>query len=660
MSASSIAHVAKSGVLFLTLCTALVLQDVASAQTTHTGGGQAADVAVSGGPVRLRSSGDAAAMQAGGLPPYVLQAKPAPRPDYKPGEFERFVQKLVDTSHRTESENRRGTAKRSGDIGDGSSSSGDGGGPPTIRRLGADLILPVNDASQPTDEAPNVPGDYLIKAGDELVVTLWGSVDADVRAVVDRSGRITIPRVGPILVAGVRYAELPNAISLRVGQVFRNFQVSVSLGQLRGIRVYVTGFVTQPGGYTISSLSTVVGALSKAGGPSAAGSFRHIQLKRNGQTVSEFDLYDLLLKGDRSADRLLEAGDVVHVGAVGPQVALIGSVNNPAIFELKAGETIGDVLRMGGGFSAVADRNRLSVERLDDRSDRRIRQLTLPADATQSLAQGDVLRAFSAVDSALPVLRQNKRVRIEGEVLRPGEYILQADSNIQGALAAAGGLTASAYLYGVEFTRESVKNTQREQYDRALRDLETEFARNAQTQRTSNADEALAAAARSAATSRLLERLRAVRPAGRIVLQLDPATTALPALALEDGDHLYVPPRPTTVGVFGSVYNSGRYLFGGARTVNDYLQLAGGPTRGADDDGVFIIRANGSVISGRQRSSGRLSRSPRLDEIAAEPGDTIFVPEEMNKTTVTQNLKDWTQILYQFGLGIAGVRALGL
>jgi protein involved in polysaccharide export with SLBB domain len=129
---------------------------------------------------------------------------------------------------------------------------------------------------------------------------------------------------------------------------------------------------------------------------------------------------------------------------------------------------------------------------------------------------------------------------------------------------------------------------------------------------------------------------------------------------LEDGDRLYIPPRPTTVGVFGSVYNSGSYLFGSARSVNDFLRLAGGPTRGADDDGVFVIRANGSVVSGRQRTAGRFGRDQRLDELAAEPGDTIFVPEEMNKTTITQNLKDWTQILYQFGLGIAGVKALGL
>src|SRR4029453_14633238 len=100
---------------------------------------------------------------------------------------------------------------------------------------------------------------------------------ADVRATVDRSGRITIPRVGPVMVAGTRYGDLADVVRRRVAQVFRNFDLSVSLGQLRGIRVFVTGFVTKPGAYSVSSLSTVTAALLRAGGPAAAGSFRNIQ-----------------------------------------------------------------------------------------------------------------------------------------------------------------------------------------------------------------------------------------------------------------------------------------------------------------------------------------------------------------------------------------------
>jgi protein involved in polysaccharide export with SLBB domain len=142
------------------------------------------------------------------------------------------------------------------------------------------------------------------------------------------------------------------------------------------------------------------------------------------------------------------------------------------------------------------------------------------------------------------------------------------------------------------------------------------------------------------------------------VLQIEPESQELPDLALEDGDRIYVPSRPTTVGVFGSVYNAGSYLYLDDRRLADYLRLAGGPTKGADEGSVFMVRANGSVISGRQRSTGWFSRGSTLGDVAALPGDTIFMPEELDKTTFVQNLKDWTQILSQFGLGIAAIHSL--
>ncbi|MBU18557.1 MAG: hypothetical protein CL725_12775 [Chloroflexi bacterium] len=380
-----------------------------------------------------------------------------------------------------------------------------------------------------------------------------------------------------------------------------------------------------------------------------------MELRRAGKLVSTLDLYDLLIKGDRTGDRVLQPEDVIHIGAVGTQTAVIGSVNKPAIFELKKGETVNDVLRMAGGLTAVADRGRLSVERLDERIGARVAQLRLPEDLKQTPANGDVLRAFSAVEATLPQDKQNKRVRIEGEVARPGDYILPPNSSITDAIRVAGGLTPNAYVFGTEFSRESVRQTQQENYERALRDLETEFAKKTSTQRALTADEATAQATQSTGASRLIERLRAVRPTGRIVLQLDPNAAQLPELVVESGDRIFVPAVPTTVGVFGSVFNGGSYLYSGERKVTDYVKLAGGPTRGADDGSAFVLRANGSVVSARQ-SSGFFSGGDL--NVPALPGDTVFVPEELNKTTFMQAAKEWTQILYQFGLGAAALKTI--
>ena len=133
-------------------------------------------------------------------------------------------------------------------------------------------------------------------------------------------------------------------------------------------------------------------------------------------------------------------------------------------------------------------------------------------------------------------------------------------------------------------------------------------------------------------------------------------SSELPNLVLEDGDRLYVPPKPSSVGVFGSVFNAGSYLFTSGRTLDDYLRLAGGPTKGADEASVFVIRANGTVESARQSGSW-LNRGGRLGGTQATPGDTVFVPEEMEKTTALQTAKDWTLLLYQLGVGAAGIKS---
>lgn len=525
-----------------------------------------------------------------------------------------------------------------------------------IQRLGSDLMLPARGMTA-VEANRQVPPDYVVGLGDEIQLTLWGSVDADLRLTVDRSGRIVIPRVGPVVVAGIRQADLNDLLTRRVGQVFKNFQLSATLGRLRSIRYYVTGFVARPGAYSVSSLATVMTGLAQAGGPSAAGSFRNIELRRNGQVVGHFDLYDLLVRGDKKGDLPLQADDVLHVGPVGPQIALIGSVNRPAVVELKGTETVNDAIAFVGGLSTVADTRRISIERLSDRNDRRVVELALPQDGTQRVSNGDVLRAFNGVTAMLPQAKQYKRIRVEGEVARPGDYVLPPTSTLLDAVQAAGGLTPQAYLFGTDLSRETVRKLQEVQYDRALRDLETDFTRNTSTQRVSGAEDAAALAQKQSGTTRLIERLRAVRPTGRVVLDLTDSSRDLPALPVEEGDRLYIPARPNTVGVFGSVFNGGSYLLKSGNSIEDIVKLAGGPTRGADAGSMFVLRANGSVVSARQSSSGWIGGNS-LPSLAALPGDTVFVPEELNKTTFMQDAKDWTQILYQFGLGAAALKTI--
>jgi len=200
--------------------------------------------------------------------------------------------------------------------------------------FGANLFRDVPSTFAPVEQIPVTP-DYLIGPGDELRVRVWGQVNfnADVR--VDRSGNVYLPQVGAVHVAGMQFSALDQHLRTEIGRVFRNFDLTVDAGQLRSIQVFVVGQARRPGTYTVSSLSTLVNALFASGGPSSQGSLRHILVKRQGATITDFDLYDLLVRGDKSKDVQLLPGDVIFIPPVGTQVALTGSVRHPAIFEVR-------------------------------------------------------------------------------------------------------------------------------------------------------------------------------------------------------------------------------------------------------------------------------------------------------------------------------------
>lgn len=486
-----------------------------------------------------------------------------------------------------------------------------------VRRFGANLLVPsARDFTAPPNTT--VPEDYKINAGDRLVIGLTGSAEADNLSVtVDSEGRIFVPRVGSVRVGGLRYADLQSAISAQISRVYRNFRLSVSIEQLHGITVYVTGFSLTPGSYTISSLSTLVNAVLAAGGPSAGGSFRSIQLRRNGKLISDFDLYDFLLKGDKSADAVLQNGDVIYIAPVGAQVAAIGSVNNEAIFEARPSDTLTDVLLYAGGVNTVGDTGRLlALDPLDLTAG--WRQVT-PAQAKSQIAgRALVLRVLSDLGIARPLANQNVLVTLSGEVVKPGRYFVPAGTPLSTVVAQAGGLTPNAYVFAAEFTRETLRQQQRQSYDRAVRDVEYLLSATPLTSVLStNSD-----IDRANQLHAVIDQLRQRRPNGRLVLDTVPDATTLPAgMVLENNDALFIPSRPVAVGVFGSVPSAASFQFQARATIGDYVAKAGGVQKIGDRGQIFVIRANGSTItSGHGLLRGSVLNQPAL------PGDLIYVP----------------------------------
>ena len=282
--------------------------------------------------------------------------------------------------------------------------------------FGARLFRQVPTTFAPIDQIP-VPADAVAGPGDLLRIRIWGQVNFSADLRVDRSGEIYIPQVGPIHVAGLQYSDLDAHLQTAIGRVYRNFNVSAELGQIRSIQIYVAGRARRPGTYTVSSLSTLVDAVFASGGPSLDGSLRHIQLKRAGKLVVDFDLYDLLVDGDKSADAKLEPGDVIFVSPVGPQVALLGSVKTPAIYELKLPETIGQVLNQAAGATNIASSAQLQLERMQVSQGRAADQIAFtPEGLTTPLHDGDIVRLTSTLPSYA------KTVTVRGNLANPGRY----------------------------------------------------------------------------------------------------------------------------------------------------------------------------------------------------------------------------------------------
>jgi polysaccharide biosynthesis/export protein len=690
--------------------------------------------------------------------------------------------------------------------------------------FGHQFFADVPTTFAPVDRVP-VRSDYVIGPGDELLIRAWGKIDLDARVVVDRTGQIYLPRVGSISVSGLRYEQLSGYLHSAVGKFFRDFDLSVTMGQLRSIQVFVLGYARRPGTYTVSSLSTLMNAVFASGGPAANGSMRHVQLKRNNAVVSDLDFYDVILKGDKTADAPLQSGDVIYIPPVGPLVALAGSVNGPAIYELRKPTSLGDAVEISGGLTTVAETRRVALERIDERAQRRFEEFALDADGlkrqlkdgdivrifpispkignavtlrgnvaqpgryafrdgmrvsdlipsrdalitrgywnrqnvivpgdakndpfaardekrraekqrqraesvaenaargegqgtaeaapqdvesdedlrigikhrgseinwqyaviermnqkdlttqlipfnlgnaidqpssadNQTLAAGDIVTIFSQED--VPVATENRTtfVQIEGEVNAPGVYRMAPGETLRDAVKKAGGLGSHAYLFASELLRESTRKKREERLQQMVQRMQRELTARSGSVLGNSPEEEQQERQRIQEQQALLARLEQLKPTGRIVLELKPmddTLDAVPAMALEDGDRFFIPSRDDTVQVLGSVYNENSFRYRAGKNLSDYLNHAGGPTRDGDKGRLFVIRADGSVVSRQQYNT---VWSNRFDGLKLMPGDAIVVPERYRTTTFMRELKDWSQVFAQFALGAAAIKVL--
>lgn len=266
-----------------------------------------------------------------------------------------------------------------------------------------------------------VPANYVLGPGDEVDLKIWGAVDVALRLPVDRDGTITVPKVGPLQVAGIRVSELDQHLKKQIGRVYANFELSANVGKLRSIQVFVVGQARNPGAYMVSSLSTLVGAIFESGGPSAAGSMRRVDLMRAGNRVASMDLYKFIQSGDTAADARLLPGDVIVFQPAGPRVGLTGALDNPFIFELAgAEESIEQLLKYSASSVTLTKPHKVLVERVDNRKadgPREVQERALDAAGLQSTVRDGDLVTLLQISP-----RFANAVTLRGNVASPLRY----------------------------------------------------------------------------------------------------------------------------------------------------------------------------------------------------------------------------------------------
>jgi protein involved in polysaccharide export with SLBB domain len=459
-----------------------------------------------------------------------------------------------------------------------------------LQRFGEDVF---RNGTGNLDELPmDLPAgpDYVIGPGDGLTINLSGGISQRLQRVVDREGRVSLPEVGAVEVAGRNLGDVQRLVRGVLRSQFRDADADVSLSRIRTVRVYVVGDVERPGAYDVSSLSTALNALYVAGGPTSGGSLRLLEHYRGKQLLEKVDVYDLLLHGIGGSTQRLEAGDTIQVPPLSGLVTVEGMVRRPAMYELNGENSLAEVLQLAGGVLPSGTLRHVDVERVESHESRTMLRLDIPETNNQAQVT-EALENFKVQDGdkikITPILPYaGKTVYLDGYVSRPGKF---------------------AYSDGMKVT-DLIKS-----YKDLLPEPSTTHA----------------------------EIIRLAEP------DYTPVVLAFnlgDALAGKDQDVVLKPfdtirvfskydfEDPPIITISGEVRDPGDHLTNGTAHLRDAIYLAGGTTRDASlDDAQIYRKTNDGKL---QVISVNLAKALEGDEkadVVIEPKDRIFIHRDLNK-----------------------------
>lgn len=454
---------------------------------------------------------------------------------------------------------------------------------PLLQRFGASIFRTStgNGSDLPMDMP--VGPDYVIGPGDGLKIELWGGIAEALERVIDREGKVALPEVGTVQVAGLTMGEAQSVIQSALRAQFRDVQAALSLSRLRTVRIYVVGDVERPGAYDISSLSTPLNALYAAGGPTARGSLRTLRHFRGKQLIQEVDLYELILRGVRSGLQRLENGDTVLVPPVGSQVTIEGLVHRPGIYELRGEKSLADALALAGGVLPSGAIRHLELERVEAHERRTMASLDLgETNDPQQIA--NAMQGFAIQDGdkvrVSPILPYSyKSVYLDGHVFKPGKYPWREGMRVADLVRSYSDLLPEPYRQYAEIIRLRQPEFRPEVIGFSLSD------------------------ALDGRTNIALEPFDTVRIFGRYDFEDAPA-----------------------IQVSGEVRTPGAHHMNGETHLRDAIFLAGGPTPDTSLEDVHIFRrVEGSKVRVLSANLGKALAGDERANLLLQPRDQVLV-----------------------------------
>lgn len=473
---------------------------------------------------------------------------------------------------------------------------------------------------------------YVVSIGDRIDLKLWGAVELAVILEVDSQGNIFVPRVGPVNVANTRNSDLNALVADRVRAVYReNVGVYASLAAAEPVKVFVTGYVREPGLYGAYASDSLLHFLDQAGGVDLqTGSFLDVRVLRGGETVGRFSLYDFLLRGELPLFQFRD-GDTIVVWPKKSTSEVTGLVRNQGQFEFDGEIALSELLAMAG----VDQRATHVLVVRNQTPEREAEYLPVgPALADVRLVSGDEVSVFA--DRQIGTIIAT----IEGEFEGLSQLALPYDSVLSDALARVA-LTPRSNADGIQLYRESIAVRQKQVLDQMLQKLEQSVL-NA---RSGSVQEAELRVREAELVMRFIERAKLIKPKGQLVLH---AGVDHDRIALEDRDIVRIPRRSNTVAVQGEVFFPSAFVHQTGKSVEYYLEQAGGLTQKANKSKIFVMRPSGEMVEAKMGwGSGT----------TVEPGDEIMVLPRVDSKTF-QLSKELVEVLYQIALSAGVVLAI--